>query len=177
MHGILLKGLKEFAVESYGRDTWNRIREEAPVERKVYLPIETYDDGELTALAEAASAITGESTDEFLEAYGRAVCGRLLSTYDNVVDEEWSAVDLIENLESDVHTALRSHNPKMDPPQVETQRSDGELVVRYDSHRNLCPVAKGLVHGVGDHYGENFVVTERRCAREGAEHCELVLNY
>jgi predicted hydrocarbon binding protein len=177
MHGILLKGLKEFAVDSYGRDTWNRIREEAPVERKVYLPIETYDDEELTALAEAASSITGESTDEILEAYGRAVCERLLSTYDNVVEEEWSAIDLIANLEPEVHTALRNHSPKMDPPTVDCQRSDDRIVVQYDSHRDLCPVAKGLIHGVGDHYGENFVVTERRCSRDGADRCELVLNY
>jgi hypothetical protein len=49
------------------------------------------------------------------------------------------------------------------------------VIVVYQSGRRLCPVAKGLVLGVGDHYDEPLSVTENRCMHERADVCELVV--
>lgn len=177
MHGILLKGLKEFVVEEYDRRTWNDIRDEAPVDRKVYLPIETYDDDELEALVAAATTVVDRPADAFLDAYGRSIAGRLLDTYGNVVDDDWSAPELLANVER-VHETLRTQNENMNPPRLEVERdAPNRLVVRYESYRRLCPVAKGIVRGVGDRFGQTFGVTERQCMHDGAGHCELVVTF
>ncbi|MFC7047370.1 heme NO-binding domain-containing protein [Halobacteriaceae archaeon GCM10025711] len=178
MHGILLKGLKEFVVETYDRSTWDEIRDEAPVERKVYLPIETYDDGELTALVEAAATVTGESTDHLLDAYGRSVAGRLLSTYDNVLDDDWTMVDLLLNANERVYGTLRQQNPKMNPPQLDCRQVDAnKVLVGYQSPRKLCSVAKGVIRGVGERYGQPVDVTEGQCMHDGADYCEFVVTF
>jgi predicted hydrocarbon binding protein len=47
--------------------------------------------------------------------------------------------------------------------------------VVYASSRRLCPVAVGLVEGVGAEFGESLSVTEERCVHRGDERCELVV--
>jgi predicted hydrocarbon binding protein len=178
IHGILLKGLKEFVVERYDRRTWNEVRDESTVERKVYLPIETYDDGELTALVEAMVDVTDLPADELLEAYGRSVSTRLLTTYDNVIDDDWSAADLVERVDDAVHGQLREHNGKIHPPELDCERvSPQQIRVQYRSSRQLCPVARGIVYGIGDHYGESFGVDERQCVHDGDDVCEFLVTH
>lgn len=178
VHGILLKGLKEFVVDRYDRRTWDQVRDESRVERKVYLPIETYEDGELSALVEAAAGVTGVPAAELLEDYGRSVSARLLSTYDNVIDDDWTAVDVLEHVEDAVHGSLSAHNPNINPPRVDcTRASPGTLRLQYQSARQLCPVARGIVLGIGDHYGESFAISEERCVHDGDDVCEFVVSY
>ena len=94
MHGILFKSLKDFVVDRHDREAWDEVRASADVAGKVYLPIDTYDDGELQRLVEAVSDRTGQPVPELLEVFGRYASAQLLETYRNVVDEE-NALDLI----------------------------------------------------------------------------------
>lgn len=174
MHGIMFKSLKDFVVDRHDHDAWDEVRSSADVAGKVYLPIDTYDDGELRRLVEAVSDRTGEPVPELLERFGRHAIGRLLETYWNVVEEE-NALDLIASTETQIHSALRERDSAIDPPRLTCRRHDDMVMVRYRSHRKLCSVAKGIVRGVGDHYDEPVVVTEQACMQDGATCCELVV--
>lgn len=175
MHGIMFKSLKDFVVDRHDHDTWDEVRESADVAGKVYLPIDTYDDGELRRLVEAVSDRTGEPVSELLELFGRHVTARLFETYRNVGIDDDNALDLIVNTETQIHSALREQDSAVDPPRLTCRRYGDVVMVRYRSHRNLCSVAKGIVRGVGDHYGEPVVVTEQACMQDGATCCELVV--
>jgi predicted hydrocarbon binding protein len=50
-----------------------------------------------------------------------------------------------------------------------------EVVVVYQSGRRLCPVAKGIIRGIGAHYDDPLAVSEESCMHEGADVCELVV--
>lgn len=174
MHGILFKSLKDFVVDRHGREAWDEVRASADVGGKVYLPIDTYEDGELRRLVEAVSDRTGRPVPELLEAFGRYTTAQFLETYRTVVDEG-SALDLIANTETRIHAVLRAHDPSLDPPRLTCRRDGDAVTVEYCSDRELCSVAKGIARGVGDHYGEEVRVTEAACMRDGAECCELVV--
>jgi predicted hydrocarbon binding protein len=177
MNGVFHRGLKEFVVEEYGQEAWDAAREEAGVEAQVYLPVDTRPDAEFISLVETVPQEVGESPFDLLEEFGRFLAPRLIDTYGGrVVDDGWGPLDLIASLESRVHDPLRSHNAELNPPRVDCRReTDDRAVVVYESPRRLCPIARGLLVGVGDHYDETLTVSEERCLHRGDERCELVV--
>lgn len=176
MHGIIFKTLKDFVVTNHDHETWDEVRRAADLGGRVYLPIDTYDDGELAALVEATADRTDASVPDLLESYGRFAAAQLLDTYGNVVADDWDALDLVANVETGIHTVLRSHNPDLDPPELVCRRDgDAQVTVLYRSQRRLCFVARGIVLGVADHYDEPVTVTERTCMHDGDDRCELVV--
>lgn len=175
MHGIVLNGLKSFVEETHGSDAWRSVQEEAGVGRRLYVPVTDYSDEETLALVEAACEVTGEDLPTVLEAFGRFLVPTLLETYGVHVDGDWSSLELLANVEGYIHRALRAKQlSEFTPPHLGARR-DGEdrVIVTYGSERELCPLARGIFHGVADHYGETFDVTERRCMLDGAESCEF----
>lgn len=174
MHGVFHKGLKDFVVEEYGDDAWANARESSGVDRQVYLAVNYYPDREFISLVEAVGGVVDDSPFDVLESFGRFVAERLLDTYGRVVDDDWDAMDLLEHVESGIHTSLREHNEELSPPELGVSRPTAdEVIVVYESPRRLCPIAIGLVYGVADHFDESLSVTEQRCMHEGDGQCEL----
>ncbi|WP_254528435.1 heme NO-binding domain-containing protein [Natrinema gelatinilyticum] len=176
MHGILFKGLKDFVVETYDRATWRQLQEAAGVGGRRYVPVSAYPDEELVALVEVAVDHTGIEQSELLRTFGRYVVPTLVDMYGIFIDDAWTGLDLIENVEGAIHHVLRnSDSLKYEPPEISATRVDTDIVlVTYGSRRGLCAVALGLLEGIGDYYDEPLEVFEHRCRHEGASSCELV---
>ncbi|WP_254522502.1 heme NO-binding domain-containing protein [Natrinema caseinilyticum] len=176
MHGILFMGLKSFVAETYDMATWRQLQEDAGVEHRRYIPISTYPDEELIALVEAAVDHTGIEQSELLRTFGRYVVPTLVDMYGIFIDDAWTGLDLVENVEGAIHEVLRKGDSlEYEPPAITATRVDTDVVlVTYGSRRDLCAVALGLLEGIGDHYDESFEVFEHRCRHEGASACELV---
>ncbi len=87
MHGIILKTLRDFVVDTYDEERWLEIQREADVDEKVYVPVTVYPDGDVYELVRAAGSLTGESPRTILSEYGRWVVPALLETYDLHIDE------------------------------------------------------------------------------------------
>src|SRR5262249_34163774 len=87
---------------------------------------------------------------------------------------EWKTLDLLENTEKLIHTAVRVGNPGARPPVLSCVRSTlDELQIVYSSERQLCRVAKGIVKGVARHYGETVHITDDACMLRGDPFCAL----
>jgi hypothetical protein len=176
MHGVFHKGFRDFVLEEYGDRAWAAARDASGVDRQVYLAVNYYPDAEFISLVEGVDSAVDDSPFDFLEAFGRFMAGRLLDTYGRTVDDGWDALTVVERAESDVHAALREHNPELSPPRLDCTREGPDRVrVVYESSRRLCPVAVGLVRGVGEEFGEALSVTEERCVHRGDERCVLVV--
>lgn len=177
MHGIILKGLKDFTVENYDEETWNRIQTEADVGRRLYIPVTEYPDEHVVALVGAASEVSGVGERTLMRAFGRFLVPMLLKYYGVHVDEDWDGLELVENVESYIHMALRSKNiSDFDPPSIDAHRTDDDrVVVHYASERELCDVAIGILEGVGECYEESYEITEQQCMHDGAPACEITV--
>ena len=177
MHGIVLKGLKDFVTTEYDEAAWLEIQRAAGLEGQIYVPVTEYDDADVLGLVEAASEVSGEAVPDLLDAFGRFLVPPLVEVYGVHVDADWTGLELVANVETYIHEALRAKQlSTYTPPALSSEWVDDETVrVTYDSERELCPLAKGLLYGVGSYYGEQFAVSEESCMGEGDDACELLV--
>ncbi|TYT62490.1 heme NO-binding domain-containing protein [Natrialba swarupiae] len=176
MHGIILKTLRDFVVDTYDEERWLEIQREADVDEKVYVPVTVYPDGDVYELVRAAGSLTGESPRTILSEYGRWVVPALLETYDLHIDEEWDALELLANIQR-FHTSLRTRDlTELTTPRVKTEWLDENRVrITYDSDRQLCDIARGAIQGVADHFDATLLVEETTCMFEGDDACRFVV--
>ncbi|WP_411967966.1 heme NO-binding domain-containing protein [Haloferax sp. YSSS75] len=179
MHGIVLNQLKDFVVQTYDRETWTTLQKEAGLPGRIYVPVSEYPDEDVLTLVETASELTDIPIPDLLEMFGEFLVPPLLETYGVHVDKDWSGLELIANVERYIHIALREKQiSTYTPPELEAGWRDNETVsVVYDSEREMCHLARGIINGVGEHFDEPFEITEPSCMLDGDDHCELVVSH
>jgi len=177
MHGIVMQQLKNFVTEQYGRAFWKEIKSQSTDRTEFYLPLREYPDAELQAILSTLVAETGIQTETLLYEFGIYAADGLLTTYNVYIDDSWEAIDLVANVETYIHTALRRRSSaEFTPPKLESSRLDPETVeIVYRSQRELCPFAKGLLMGIAANYDTEFVITESQCMHEGADECVMLI--
>ena len=172
MHGLIFSELKKFVVARVGPDAWNKVVAESGLGDKMFLPNQVYNDGDLVALVTAASKLTGIPAAALEEAFGEFIAPELLRMYQAQVNPAWRTLDVVEKTEGVVHRAVRLKVPGAQPPRLVTTRtSPTEVVLEYTSTRKMCPVAIGIIKGVGRHYKEDIKVIESECMLKGAPRC------
>lgn len=174
MHGLVLVELKKHVEQAYGAPTWTALLHAAGLGGRVYTAMAEVPDEEVGALVQAAAAATGTSPAAVLQGFGRFLAPDLIATYSFLVPASWTALDVVERTESTIHTVVRTRGGGARPPVLQATRlSETRVQVRYASERRLCALAKGIVEGVGDHYGTPLVVTESTCMSSGGPYCLL----
>ncbi|SIS12721.1 heme NO-binding domain-containing protein [Natronorubrum thiooxidans] len=174
MHGIILKTLQAFVVDTYGEDAWLTIQREADLEEKVYVPVTVYPDRDVYELVHTAGELTDQSPRTILAQYGKWVVPALLETYALHIDDEWDGLELIANIQQ-FHTSLRTRDlTTLTTPRIRSERIDENRVkITYDSDRKLCDIARGAIEGVADRFDENLVYQEQTCMHDGDDACRF----
>jgi len=175
MHGTIMGEMKKFVNDEFGFGTWSNLLDEAGYAGKSYSPTEVYPDSEAVAILEAASGETGLSVQDILHQFGQFLGPSLLETYSGLIDDSWNTLDLIQHTEEKIHTEVRKRTSDAKPPDLSNveRLSDGELVLHYQSDRQMCPLARGIAESVADYNGESLSVDEPQCMLEGDSECEL----
>src|SRR5579864_1897951 len=122
MHGTILSELKKFSDAKFGAEVWDRLLSEAGITRKIYLPIQSYPDSEVTAIVAAASKISGQSTSAILESSGEFIALDLVNMYKSLSKPEWRTLDVIEHTENVIHTVMRTRQSGAQPPYLRCTR-------------------------------------------------------
>ena len=177
VHGIVLKGLKDFVTTGYDHEAWMAIQREAGLEGQIYVPVTEYEDADVLGLVAAASAVTGEDVPKLLDEFGQFLVPPLVETYGVHVDKEWTGLELIANAETYIHEALRAKQlSTYTPPDIAAEWvTDDSVRVTYGSERQLCALAKGLIYGIGSYYDEQFQIVEETCMHEGGDCCKILV--
>lgn len=175
MQGIVVKGLKDYVVATYDRPTWRTIQDRADVDHRLYAPVGQYPDRHGAELAAATRSLTGVDEEDLVFAVGRHLVPTLLQVYGVHVTEVDTGLDVLADAQSVVAQAIRRKElSDVEPLDVAGERLDEETVlVRYGGDH--CAGLGGIAVGLGEHYDEEYSVTERSCRREGADRCEFVV--
>lgn len=176
MHGLIHIELERFVRSTLGDAVWDEAAAAAGVSQITYVADRQYGDAELLAVVIAISKATGAGPQSLLEQFGRALVPSLIAAHRHLVHPEWRTIELIANTEALIHTTLRAGDAAAQPPMLRTtKRGPHALLVIYASERRMCGVAKGIMRGVADHYGETIVVTEESCMLTGDGTCNLAV--
>lgn len=177
MHGTMFVHLRKFVDDRYGEAAWRGIMMASGLGQRVYLPISTYPDTDMTAIISAASDATGQPVQALLESFGEHVGPHLLEMYRHLLKPEWRTLDVLQHTEETAHRAVRLEQRGATPPYLQAKRVDEQRIeLRYKSPRRLCGVAKGIIKGLSRHFGERIMIAEPSCMHRGADHCQLIVS-
>jgi predicted hydrocarbon binding protein len=172
MHGILFTELRKYVGIKFGHDSWMAMLDNAGLGKKTYMPFQAYPDADMIALVTAASRMTGRPVQAILEDYGEFIAPDLFIMYQSLIKPQWRTLDVLEHIETTIHTVVREQNPEATPPALVCKRpSSEEVVITYTSARKLCAVAKGIIRGLAKWYKEEVTISESSCMLEGGSAC------
>ena len=178
MHGLIANQLRSYAVTQYGRDAWtNAIRSSGAVLPESPPPLDvTVPDEDVVAVMVALAAAADVSMPVLLEDFGAFLAPGLLRIYEPLVKPHWRALDVIEHVEEEIHTAVRLRDRDADPPYLAARRRTSTSVeVVYTSPRHLCAIAEGIVRGLAEHFNERVTVSQPECMLRGDGRCLLAI--
>jgi hypothetical protein len=142
----------------------------------MFLTVESYPDEEAVRLVAAAARVTRKDAAAILEDFGEFITPDLMSMYGGMAHPDWRTLEFLENTETTIHRVVRARDGKASPPEIRcTRTSPREVMIIYGSARRLCALARGLVRGVAQHYGEKVRISEPDCMSRGAARCKLVV--
>ena len=174
MHGLIVNQLRQYAVQRFGRVAWEEVVTRAGVDLGLATPTidRVYEDDVVYRVVAAAVAISGVSAHDLLEDFGAFLAPTLLRVYEPMINPRWRTLDVIENTEERIHTAVRMRDSNAGPPYLASERvSPTQVDIIYTSPRRLCAVAEGIPRGLAVKFGEQIVVTQPECMLRGDERC------
>lgn len=173
MHGFILTQLERFVTTALGSGAWSSVLREADLGDRVYVAVSSYPDHELRDIVVAASRRTGVAVDRVLFDFGRFLAPDLVRNYRHLLDPDWRTLDLLEHADGVVARVAKRGDEAPRAKSFEVRRAERTATIVYRSELALCAMARGVVIGLADHYGENVSVREPTCALKGARECTI----
>ena len=176
MKGIIFNLLEEVVTDEHGDMVWDALLL-ATANDGAYSSLGSYDDAELIALVEAASALTGTPVRTLLHWFGHRALPKLALKYPEFFEVAPDARSFILSVNTIIHPEVRKLYAGAGCPHFHFAETPGTLTLGYQSPRRMCDVAHGFVDGVADHYGETIDFTEVSCMHDGAPSCQMVITW
>ena len=177
MRGLVLTSLQQFVTRDLGEAAWPELLERAGLSDRAYRISGTYPDSDVVAIVSAAAARAKIPAFDLVRSFGEFIVPGLLRTYRPFVKPGWRTLDLIAEVEVQVHKAVRLRDPDAAPPRLRAIRTGPtQVVVHYDSPLRLCALAEGIAAGVAKHYRERIGISQRTCMLRGDPDCTLVVD-
>jgi len=182
VHGLVFVTWEKFLQERYGATVLGAYREAiGGTEVSVALASRIYDDALLLKGVATVTKVTGKPANILLREYGRYFLNNSLTsrlcTY--ILTHVNNARDLLLMMRT-AHAQMRRTADTMVPPVFMYEAisdNPNELLLTYDSHRQLCSVLWGCIEGAADRFGEQVVIVERTCMQQGANACLLEIRF
>ena len=175
MKGVVFNIVQDVVEQHLGVDTWDDALGRAGVDG-AYTSLGNYPDGDLVQLVGALADLADLSHDEVLVFAGRHGFRQLGSRHPDLITpyDGWRAV--LAHLDGIIHPEVAKIYPGADVPSFTvTDDADGAVRVVYESRRQLCALAEGLLIGLGEWFRSSLSVEHAECRHRGDASCTLVV--
>ncbi|MBF0589309.1 MAG: heme NO-binding domain-containing protein, partial [Magnetococcales bacterium] len=111
-----------------------------------------------------------------LEKFGRHMAPGLVEMGEalGMVDPQWGALDILEQLPRIIFPKLTELNPAMQAPDIRTLRlRHAEVAIAYFSSMKFCAMMRGVIHGLSDYYQQPIEISEPVCMHRDAPMCRM----
>jgi hypothetical protein len=178
MVGLIFKVLIDLVKTAGGDDAVNKIKlkAEVPPDRE-YMLNAVYDDAEWRRLVGATCEVLGITAEQAEQAYADFFFKDALARWRMWFQMSKNSREFLLRQPA-IHNSLASgvneeaqRNAIADKFHIEA--TEGGIVTHYRSGNGHCGLYKALARCIIKHYGDEATIEERRCARRGAEECEI----
>jgi len=177
MKGIIFNLFEAIVIEEFGHDAWEGVLDTANSDG-AYTAVGSYDDAEFLRLASVAAEQLDRPIDDLVRSFGRKCLPILAARYPAFFTPHVSTKPFLLTLNEVIHPEVRKLFPGAYAPSFKFDDSvPDQITLTYQSHRNLCSFAEGLIEGAADHYGDSVSISQPECAKRGDENCVLVANF
>lgn len=177
MKGVIFNLLEEIVTAQYGLSAWDELLEKTQLEG-AYTSLGNYPDADFLKLVEAASAALGRSDDEIVRWFGCGALPLFAQRYPHFLTPHTQTRAFLLTLNDIIHPEVRKIYPGADVPVFDFDTSqEDRLAIGYESARQLCAFAEGLIEGAATHYGEQVEISQPQCMKRGGERCLLVCSF
>lgn len=175
MKGVIFNVVEEAVAAEHSADAWDAVLDRAGLDG-AYTSLGSYPDEELVRLVGAACDLLGTEPGDFLRWAGQKAFAGLASRHPDFAATHSRLASFLHSVNSVIHPEVRKLYPHAVVPDFDTtELDDGRIRMVYRSPRRLCALARGLMLGAADHYGEALEIDEVRCTHRGDPACEFLL--
>ena len=159
MKGTMICCMKEMVTEKFGIDAWRNTLEKSGLERNmVFLAMDDIPDAKvvevISNLCNELNVTLDQAADVFGEYFATVYAPRVYGGFFIGVE---NAKDFLLRMNT-VHEVTTKTIKNATPPMFYYEDKGKSLIMTYESKRNLVPIFKGLVKGVGKYFKEELQV-------------------
>lgn len=169
MKGIIFNLLEDFVTETWGDSAYDDLASQCDLETtEPFVGPGTYPDKDLVTLATAVAEKAALPLPDALRAFAAHSFPKLAKKYPVFLDSQPDARSFLRSVEGVIHVEVRKLFPEARTPRfLYEDASNGDLIMTYQSERNLYPVVEGFIEGVALHYQEGITVRREETELEG----------
>ena len=178
MMGHINNLVVEMVRDSLGAEAVDRLFAEAGLEARRYQPEVIYPEEEFQALFRGAQAVFGVAADAAEEAFAGYFMKRSPEMFPAIFEQAGSARGLIARIPT-IHRnfpASASQGDYRDKVVITESRPE-RIVLHYMSPNQLCETLQHVAKITLDYFGERGAVRETSCQKDGAPHCNIVVEF
>ncbi|MGB5760142.1 MAG: heme NO-binding domain-containing protein [Acidimicrobiales bacterium] len=173
MKGVVFNIVQEVVEEHLGPQMWDDAVDRSDVEG-AYTSLGNYPDADLEQLVGSLGELSHLSRSDVLVFAGRQGFQQLAGRHPDLIAPYSGWRDVVEHLDDIIHPEVAKIYPDADTPSfTTTAQPDGSVHMVYESRRQLCSLAEGLVLGLGDWFRCTLAVAHVECVRMGGPSCTL----
>lgn len=177
MKGVVFNVVQEVVAATYGEDVWDSLLDSAGLDG-AYTSLGSYPDDDFHRLVAAASSALEMPPNDVIRSLGRGALPLLAGRYPALFTPHDSTRTFLLTLNDIIHPEVRKLYPGADVPSFDFDSSDPDVLsIGYHSHRRLCSLAEGFIHGAADHFGERAVIEQPICIHRGDDHCVICCTF
>lgn len=159
MKGTMVCCLKEMVAEKFGAEVWRNTLEKSGLDRDmIFLALDDIPDEKvievLTNLCKELNVSLDQAADVYGEYFAVIYAPRVYGGFYIGVE---NAKDFLLRMNT-VHETTTKTIKNATPPVFYYEDKGKSLIMTYESKRNLVPIFKGLIKGVGKYFKEELQV-------------------
>ncbi|SCA57263.1 Heme NO binding domain protein [Candidatus Terasakiella magnetica] len=160
MLGIVFSEFTEMVEEVFSADMVDDILDDCDLESGgAYTAVGAYSHHEIIALVVALSKRTGMEVDDLVKAFGKHLATVFSERYPVFFTSVDNSFDFFKSVDGHIHKEVLKLYPNATLPKFTYEEPDeNTLVMHYSSVRPFSVLAKGLIEGTLDYFGEEASV-------------------
>ena len=174
MKGVIFNLFEEYVAAGYGDVFLEDLYVEASLPDDVppFIGPLSYPDDIFFDMVVYTAKKKNLNPEKLYFAFGRFSIPLLAKRFPIFFTESSSTMELMEKINDIHHLEVKKLYPDAELPHFKIEPGDDDsMTVHYSSHRHLCSLAKGLIAGVADHFGESVHTEEKSCMNDGDATC------